>query len=194
MKKLILAAAIASVAMAAAPASARAADRYVLDMRHSHVQFSVMRFGFNHIIGEFRNVEAAFDLDEENPEDTTVSAEIEIASLESSDDERNEILMGEFWFHEAEYPTMTFRSTGVERTGETTAVLTGDLTLHGQTHPVSLDVVFHKTGTEPSTRGRAAGFTATGRINRSDWGMTTAIPVVGDAVDIRIEALGLLAE
>ncbi|GAB4525317.1 MAG: YceI family protein [Parvularculaceae bacterium] len=195
MKTLLFAAAAAACLGAGTiSADARAADRYVLDMRHSHVQFSVMRFGFNHIIGQFRGVEAVFNLDEENPENTTVSAVIEIASLESSDDERNEILMGEFWFNEAEYPTMEFHSTGVERTGEATAVLTGDLTLHGQTHPVSLDVVFHKLGTEPSTRGGAAGFTATGRLNRSQWGMTTAIPVVGDAVDIRIEALGLLQE
>ena len=180
--------------LAGAPVAAQAADQYRLDMRHSHVQFSVERFGFNYIIGEFRDVEGGFRLDESDPENSSVSVEIKIASLESSDDQRNEILMGAFWFNEAEYPTMSFRSTEITRTSETTAELTGDLTLHGTTRPITLDVVLHKIGTEPSTRGKAAGFSAAGQLKRSDFGMTTAIPAVGDEVTIRIEALGLIAE
>ena len=82
---------------------------------------------------------------------------------------------------------MTFKSTKVETTGEHTANITGDLTLHGVTKPVTLAVTHNKSGKHPFMDRMETGFSATGTIKRSDFGMTEAVPMVSDEVEIRIE-------
>ncbi len=82
---------------------------------------------------------------------------------------------------------MTFKSTSVEKTGEKTANVAGDLTLHGVTKPVTLAVTYNNTGKHPMMPRMETGFSATANIKRSDYGLTDFIPMVGDDVEIRIE-------
>lgn len=177
-----------ATACVSAPQTA-AADQYVIDKAHTHVQFSVQRFGFNDVIGFFPELSGVITLDEDAPENSSVSVEIDVASLVSGNDTRNEHLASEFWFNTGEYPVMTFQSTQVERTGETSARVTGDLMLLGVTHPVTLDVVMNKLGEDPATKKMAAGFSAITQLKRSTFGMTTAAALIGDDVAIRIETL-----
>jgi polyisoprenoid-binding protein YceI len=188
---------IFAAALAVAGAAHAEPVSYTLDPAHTQVAFVVDRFGFNRVLGRFEDVTGELVLDEENPANSSVRATIQIASVDSSNDTRDEHLRGERWLNAAQFPTMEFRSTGVRLTGDTTAEVTGDLTMLGQTHPVTLDVTLNNIGGPPNapTR-RMAGFSATGSLTRSVWGPTTAAApgMIGDMVSITIEALAVPVE
>lgn len=177
-----------------APGVAMASDDYVIDPSHSVVQFSVNRFGFASILGQVRDFEGTVSLDEGAPDKSAVSVVLKTVSIESGDPTRDEHLKGARWFDVASYPTIEFRSTGVAAVNGNVADVAGVLKLHGVEAPVTLHVTLNKLGEDPATRKKAAGFSATARVKRSDFGMTTAAALVGDDVDIRIEALAHLKE
>lgn len=165
---------------------------YTLDPAHTQVGFSIDRFGFNHVMGRFDQVSGAVTLDEANPANSSVQALISTASVDSGDDTRDEHLR-ERWLNTARFPEISFRSTGVALTGERSARVTGDLTMLGQTHPVTLDVTLNRIAPAPNNQLASAGFTATGMLRRSEWGLTLASQLIGDEVSFRIEALGQVA-
>ena len=88
------------------------------------------------------------------------------------------------WFDAAKYPTITFHATKVLRTGPTEARIEGDLTLHGVTRPVTLVAHFNAAGINPIDKAYTVGFQATGKIKRSDFGVSTYVPLIGDEVDL----------
>jgi polyisoprenoid-binding protein YceI len=90
------------------------------------------------------------------------------------------------FFNVEKFPTMTFKSTKIEKTGEKTGKITGDLTLLGVTKPVTLDVTFNNAAKHPMADEYHAGFTAEGTIKRSAFGMNFGVPMVGDDVKIHI--------
>ena len=179
----------------AAPAT-RAQDapgdrsRFVLDAAHTQVAFSIERFGFNHVLGRFDQVAGEVLLDHSNPERSSVFATIQTESLSSGASLRDEHLRGERWLNAAAFPTMTFRSTSVQRTGEHTADVTGDLTIRGVTQAVTLHVRLNQIGALPNNRQTGAGFSATASISRTAFGIATAPNLIGDEINITIEALG----
>jgi len=186
MRALIFAAAL----FAASAASAEPVT-YTLDPAHTQVAFSIDRFGFNRVLGRFDDVTGEMVLDEANPANSSVRATIQVGSVDSGNDTRDEHLREPRWLGAAAHPTMEFRSTAVQLTGERTAEVTGDLTLMGQTHPVTLNVTLNNLGPAPNNQRRMAGFSATGSLNRSAFGSTTGANVIGDSVSIQIEALAL---
>ncbi len=179
-----------AAALLAAGAARAEPVTYQLDPAHTQVAFTIDRFGFNNVLGRFEEVSGEVVLDEANPANSRVNAVIQMASVDSGDDTRDQHLREPRWLNVSEFPTMEFRSTGVERTGERTARITGDLTLLGQTHPLTLDVTLNQLAPAPNNQRQAAGFTATGALQRSTWGSTLAAQLIGDEVQIRIEALG----
>jgi polyisoprenoid-binding protein YceI len=162
---------------------------YTLDPAHTQVAFSIDRFGFNRVLGRFEDVSGELTLDEANPANSSVRATIQVASIDTGSDTRDGHLREPRWLNAAQFPTMEFRSTQVRLTGERTAQVTGELTLLGQTHPVTLDVTLNNIGVSPTNQRRMAGFSATGSLTRSTWGSTLAQGAIGDAVSITIEAL-----
>ena len=92
------------------------------------------------------------------------------------------------FFDADKFPTATFKSTKVEQTSPTTAKVTGDLTIHGVTKPVTLNVTLNKEDIHPMMKKDDAGFTATGSILRSDFGIGNYVPMVSDQIDLYIEA------
>lgn len=189
MRLLPLFAAATILAAFAGPAQAGAAGRYEIDARHSHVQFSIDRFGFNAVIGEFRDFRGVIDLPDGEVAAGSVSATIAAASLVSGDAERDVIVKGEHWLDAARFPTIEFRSTGATARGSRNALVAGELTLLGVTRPVVLEASMNKLGTDPSVQREAAGFTATTLIKRSEFGLATAGSLIGDVVRIRIEVI-----
>ena len=183
-----------ALALWATSAPAIAGDTYVIDPSHTHVQFSVLRFGFNDVIGTFTDVSGEISLDEMNPEKSTVTAQIGVDSLETSDPTRNEHLAGNFWFNTATFGEIRFSSTAVTQHNDKMATVTGDLTLLGVTKPVSLDVTLNKVGVDPATKKPSIGLSATGMLDRTDWDMKTAVNLIGAEVEIRIETLAHLTE
>ena len=112
---------------------------------------------------------------------------IPVAKLETGVPDLDEHLKTADFFDVETYPTALFESESVELTGEETAKVTGNLTLHGITKPVILDVELNKIG-ENMFGKKTAGFSATTTIKRSDFGMTTYLPGLGDEVTIEIES------
>ena len=191
MRALIVAAALAASGAAYAEPVA-----YTLDPAHTQVAFSIERFGFNRVLGRFENVTGEMVIDEANPANSSVHATIQVGSVDTGNDTRDEHLRGERWLNATANPTIDFRSTAVRLTGEHTAEVTGNLTLLGQMHPVTLNVTLNNIGGTPNApQRRQAGFSATGSLTRSAWGSTGAQgpTMIGDAVAITIEALAVPA-
>ncbi len=173
-------------------AQAGRADNYIIDPGHTQVTFTVERFGFNYVIGAFDKVTGSMNLDEANPENGQVAISIDTTGLYTGNPERDEIVASRFWLNTEAFPAITFTSTAIEKTGEKTARVTGDLTLLGVTKPITLDATLNKIGTEPAAKRKAAGFSADTRLKRSDYGHTLAMGAVGDDIVIRIEVLGIV--
>lgn len=177
-----------ALALFATAGAAHAEDRFTLDPAHTQVAFSIDRMGFNRVLGRFDAIAGEVIIDQAAPERSSVTATIQTASLTSGNATRDEHLKSDRWLNVAAHPTMEFRSTSVRVIEENHAEVVGNLTLMGQTHPVTLDVRLNQIGAGRNG-GQQAGFSATGTIQRSQFGLTTAVPAIGDAVTIEIQAL-----
>lgn len=184
--KTVITALVAALAASAAPA--QAADHYLLDPTHTTVMFSVNHMGFSKVYGRFDKVEGAFTLDQAAPETSSVVVTIDAASIDTDQAKRDDHLRGKDFFEVATFPRLLFKSTAVKKTGDKTATMTGDLTLHGVTKPVSLSVTLTGTGPHPVDQTKTiAGFSARGVLKRSDFGMNYGAPVLGDEIELIIE-------
>ena len=168
-----------------------AEQAYDLDPAHTQATFSVDRFGFTSIFGIFAKAGGTVWIDEGQPEKSHVDAWVTTDSLWTADPTRDGFVWGKSWLDSVANPTLTFRSRKVERTGASTANVTGDLTIFGQTHSVVFGTRLNKIGTDIVTQRRAAGFSLEGDISRKEFGSTTAASLIGDVVHIRIEALAV---
>lgn len=180
-RRTLIAAAFAS---ASAPAFA---VTYTLDPNHTQVEFSWNHYGFSNPAAQFGKVEAKVDFDPADPTRSSVTATIPINSVNSNVAKLDKHLESADYFDAAKYPTATFKSTKVEK-GATPDKLkvTGDLTLHGVTRPVTLDVTVNKVGEHPMRKSPAAGFDAVAVIKRSDFGIAKYVPNISDDIKIRI--------
>jgi len=190
----LLWAAFAPVALAEEETATVEGGTFAIDESHVHATFKVSHLGFSDTIGNFDKVSGSFTLDAENPAASEVSVTIETASVDSGWDARDEHLRGEDFFKVDEFPEMTFTSTAVDPTGDDTAKLTGDLTMLGQTHPVTLDVTFNQAGKHPFSGDYVAGFSATGTLDRTQWGMEYGVPAIGKDIELIIQVEGIRAE
>lgn len=181
----ICSAALLAVAVAT---PAQAADKYKFDTVHSQVIFFVSHLGFSMSEGEFLDFDGGFSFDQKNWGNSSVDVTIKTASISLDDKKWDDHMKNEDFFNVEKYPTMTFKSTKVESKDGKTGTITGDLTLLGVTKPVTLDVTFNKAGAHPfNPKKQLIGFSATGTLKRSEFGMNYALPAVGDEVEIRIE-------
>jgi len=163
-----------------------------IDYAHSHIYFSARHMMISKVRGRFENWEGSVDFNENNPEQTAVHVTVDVTSINTREQQRDDHLRSPDFFNAAEFPHMTFKSTRVERTGDDTAKLYGDLTIRGVTQEVVLDVEY--AGQAKSPWGTfSAGFSASGSINRKDWGLTwnqtleTGGMLVGDKINIEVE-------
>ncbi|MAF50157.1 MAG: YceI family protein [Rhodospirillales bacterium] len=189
--KYLAIAAVAAAAFMQLPAPASAADTYALDISHTQIRFAVTRGGWTEIAGWFKKFDGSIVFDEANVGNSKVSATIETESFDSGWDARNRHLRSPAFFNAKEFPAMTFTSTKIEKTGAKTGRMTGNLTLLGKTKPVTLDIRFNRKAAHPRNKKTFVGFTATGSLKRSDYGMTFLLGPVADEVRIRIEALAV---
>jgi len=191
---------IATPALAQSPATASPqppAGQYFIDKAHTSVTFRVNHMGFSHYTARFGRIDGRLQFDPEEPAAMRVQASIDPTSLELNTPPAgfHEQLMGGSWFNVAKFPQINFRSTKVEPTGANTAKVTGELSLHGVTKPIVLDVTYN--GGYPANSfdpgGARIGFSAHGTLKRSDFGISAGIPApgstmgVGDEVDVAIE-------
>ena len=178
---------LAAVAIAALPLTAGAAP-YVLDKSHAHVTFSVSHLGFSSVHGQFRKFDAEIEFDPGNVEATRVNFTIDAASVDTFWEARDKHVRSKDFLDVKNHPQITFASTGVVPTGAETAEITGDLTIRGKTLPVTFDAKLNKLGPSPFNPNQTiAGFTVTGEIDRTKWGVSYAAPAVSAIIPIRIE-------
>jgi polyisoprenoid-binding protein YceI len=177
-----------ALALALFAAPSFAADTYTLEPTHTSVTFQYTHFGYSHPTGKFMNAKGSVTLDETTPANSSVEVSFDISGINTGVPALDEHLKSADFFDAAQFPTATFKSTKVEPTGADTAKVTGDLTIHGVTKPVVLNVKLNKEAVNPMMNKKGVGFTATGTINRSDFGMGKYVPAVSDQVDLYIEA------
>jgi polyisoprenoid-binding protein YceI len=163
-----------------------------IDTAHSAVHFTVRHMMISNVRGEFQKLEGTINFDEEHPENTTVDIRIDASSINTREAQRDAHLRSADFLDVENHPYITFKSTRVERTGDLTAKLYGDLTIRGVTKPVVLDV--EHTGIVTNPWGNlSAGFEASTKINRKEWGLTwnqaleAGGVLVGDEIKINIE-------
>lgn len=169
------------------PITAQAADTYTLDPQHTYVLWHVNHFGFSNPSGKWM-VNGTVTLDKDHPQNSKVNVSIKMADIVTGIDELDKHLKGSLFFNVAQYPIATFVSDKVILTHDNSAKVQGVLTLRGVSKPITLLVKLNKAGINPITNKMTAGFTATTTLKRSDFGMTTLLPGVGDDVTIEIEA------
>lgn len=186
--------------MAQAPAMAKPSDLpagvYTLDKTHASLTWKVSHLGLSNYTARFTDFDAKLTLDPKNPAAASVEATINPLSVETDypnaaeKDFDKKLATGAQWFNATKFPTITFKSTKVALTGANTATITGDLTMLGVTKPITLAATFNGGYTQKpfGEEGVAGiGFSATGTIKRSDWGLATYVPAIGDAVQIILE-------
>jgi polyisoprenoid-binding protein YceI len=184
------------IAAAFSLASASAfATTYTLDPNHTQIRWTWNHFGYSNQVGQFGKIQGTLDFDANDPTKSSVNATISMDSVNSNTTKLDSELVGADYFDAAKYPTATFKSTRVEK-GATPDHLrvTGDLTLHGVTKPVTLDVTVTKVGQNPMRKADAAGFAATATLKRSDFGITKYLPNVADEVKISIDSEAIEAK
>lgn len=173
------------------PISADAQSKWLPYEGHMTVHFMIDHNGLSTTIGTFRQITGEMTLDENDPESAQVSIRIESASVDTGHAFRDNGIRTQF-FNSWKHRYIDFKSTKVERTGEKTAKLTGDLTMLGVTKPVTLDVTFNKAGKRPDGSDQY-GFSAKGSLNRLDWGMNafsseSPPAITGEVIDLLIAA------
>lgn len=152
------------------------AGTWTIDSVHSHVGFTVKHMMVSKVRGHFTTFEGTF-VTAEDPLQSSVTAKIDLSSINTNNDQRDGHIKSADFFEVEKYPEMTYRSTGVRRDGGD-FVLDGELDLHGVTRQVSLELELGGFGPDPQG-GTRVGFTATGEINRSDFGISFNGPIPG---------------
>ncbi|HEY8490839.1 MAG TPA: YceI family protein [Dehalococcoidia bacterium] len=170
-----------------------------LDPAHSLAEFSVKHMMFTTVKGQFNELRGTIHLDEAEPARSTVEAEIPAATVDTRAPDRDAHLRSPDFFDVEHHPTITFRSTRVELTGEGRGRVHGELTIRGVTRPVVLETVFNGRGKNPFGK-EVIGFTARTTINRKEFGLTWNTPLeaggwlVGDEVQILLEVQAVRQE
>ena len=170
--------------------AAAAPETYRIDPNHMSMAFLVTHVGFAKTLGIFREAEGSFVFDPDVPKVEDIRVTIDAASVFTNHDKRDEHLRGADFLDVANHPEITFVGTEATQTGPRAGTVTGDLTIRGVTRPVTLDVVWNKSGAYPFGDGHyAMGLSARTKIKRSDFGMTYAVAggLVGDEVEIILE-------
>ena len=170
------------------------AGSYQVETHHTEILFTMSRFGFSNYSGFFSGVTGSLELDPANVTAAKIDVVIPIKTLETTQPPLDQTLLSNAWFDEAKYPTAEFVSTGVTQTGPNTANITGNLTLHGVTKPVTLATTLKGSGTNPLQKVFMVGFDATTEITRSDFGIDQYVQFFGDSIALRIAGLFVLSK
>ncbi len=196
MKRLVLATAalvIGSTGIVRAqtashePATIKAGS-YAVEPEHTQVGFTLLHLGFSYYSGVFSNVSGTLRLDPSRPDASRLEVSIPIDSVATTSAKLDGELKGPEWFDAQRYPVATFTSTRVTPMGKDAARVDGTLTLHGVSEPETLSVHFVGAGVNPLDKKYTVGFEAVGTIRRSQFGVKTYVPLVGD--DVRLSIAG----
>jgi len=167
--------------------------KWVIDVDHSVARFSIRHFMIANVVGLFSKMSGVILFDPPDLTRLSVEAEVEVQSLTTGHAERDEHLLSSDYFEVATYPKILFKSIRVEPITKTHFKITGHLTMKGITNPITLEADYFGPVKSPFSGKTCIGFSATGKINREDYGMKSNVPmeggglVVGREVEIALD-------
>jgi len=159
------------------------------DKAHSKLTFTVTHLGISDILGQFKNFDVKVTSSKEDFSDAVFELTADVASIDTEVEKRDTHLKSPDFFDVAKYPSMSFKSTSIKKVDNNKYKLTGNLTLHGVTKPVTMDVWYRGTTTNPMSKAPTAGFQLTGTIKRSDFTVGPSFPaaMISDEVSIKAD-------
>ncbi len=160
------------------------------DKMHSKLTFTVTHLGVSDVDGLFKNFDATITASKPDFSDATFDLTADAASINTDVDMRDNDLRGDGWFDVQKYPTVTFKSTSLVKNGTNKYTLKGNLTMHGITKPVTMDLIYRGTITNPMSKKQDAGFKLTGTLKRSDFGLGPKYPSAMVSEEVEIKADG----
>jgi polyisoprenoid-binding protein YceI len=188
-RPFLVTALLASAGVSAAPPAS--ATTYTLEPNYTQVVFRWDHLGFSFPTAQVTQGEGELVFDPMHPESSSVKVTIPLSTLASGVPDLDEHLASEDFFERARYPAATFTSTKVRpRMGKDRFEVTGDLTIHGVTKPLVLDVTLLRVGSNARTNIATVGFNATGTLKRSDFGLGAFVPQVGDEISLQVTTQG----
>jgi len=159
---------------------------WVSDQAHSRLGFSISHLMISHVTGNFKQFEVKLVTTKPDQSDAKIEVTAQIASINTDQEQRDTHLKSDAFFDAKQFPTLSFKSTEVKNISKNNYKLVGNLTMHGITKPVTLDVVFEGKVTNPMNKKEIAVFTISGILKRSDFGIGSSFPaaMVGDEVTL----------
>ncbi|NVK32753.1 MAG: YceI family protein [Gammaproteobacteria bacterium] len=189
-----------AIAAISATASTNAADltavpsgKYTLDPTHAYIHFSYNHLGLSEPQLSFDDFSVELTLDNQNVAASSVAVTIDPTSVETGSEIFHDHLTGADWFDTASFPQISFNSASITEEGDKLMV-DGELTIKGQSKPITLDVTVNNAMEHPMAKKPVIGITGTAKLKRSDFGLGNFAPYVGDDVSIRFTAELLAAE
>jgi len=184
MKKIIL-----FLALVLLNSSMFAQTTWKVDPNHSKLAFSTIHLGISEVDGLFKKFDVSIESNKEDFSDAVIDLTVDIASIDTEIEKRDNHLRSEDFFDAINYPKMTFKSTSIQEVEKNKYKLNGDLTLHGITKPVTMDLWYRGTVENPKDKSKISGFQLTGSINRSDFNIGSKFPepLLSDAVKIKAD-------
>ncbi|HZZ02482.1 YceI family protein [Paraburkholderia sp.] len=164
------------------------AGRYEIDPDHSSITFDIDHFKYSRFTMRFDRKQGQLDWNEGGLDRSSATITIDAASIDTNVPLLDKMVKSDSMLDVSRYPEVRFASTHFERTGESRGTLTGDLTIHGVTQPVTLDVTFNGFAPDPLTKKDTLGFSADGHFSRAKFGLATWYPAVGDDIHVRVQA------
>ena len=187
--KRICAAALLAMGLFAGslPAVAESAA-YQIDPNHTGLYFQISHAGYSNLFGRFNKMSGSVVFDPDDVASGKLEMTIDAESVDTNHQARDDHLRSPDFFNTGEFPEITFTSTAIEVTGEKTGTITGDFTLLGVTKAVTMDVTFNQIAPYSFVEGQTrVGFSATGTLNRADFGMTYGSDSIGDEIKLYVE-------
>lgn len=166
------------------------AQTWSLDKTHAKLGFSITHLLISDVEGSFKSFDSKITSSKDDFSDAVIELTADVNTIDTDSEQRDEHLKKPDFFDAAQYPTLTFKSKSFKKVAGKKYKLIGDLTMHGVTKPVELDVTFNGIAVHPYTKQTLAGFKATGTLKRSDFALATSTPgaVLSDEVALVINA------
>lgn len=188
-RKIVIAAFTTLALIAASPVFAAT---YVIDTKgaHASIKFKISHLGYSWLYGRFNTFNGSFNYDENNPSASKVSVEIDTASVDSNHAERDKHLRSDDFLDVSKYPKASFVSNGFQDKGNGKAALKGNLTLHGVTKPITIDVIHVGAGKDP-WGGYRRGFSGSTKLTLKDFGITKNLGSASAQVELILDVEGI---
>lgn len=180
---------IALLLLAGLHVAAFAQTTWKNDKMHSKLTFTVTHLAVSDVDGLFKNFDVTIAASKPDFSDAVFELTADVSSINTEVEMRDNDLKGEGWFDVQKFPSMTFKSTSVTKNGTNKYLLKGNLTMHGITKPVTMDLIYRGTITNPMSKKQDAGFKLTGTLKRSDFGIGSKYPsaIVSDEVEVKAD-------